>query len=55
MKAKKKFDDSVNDKAEPKIDHQSQIETGGMMSGGCGKVRGNHEEIEDIADHHRNQ
>jgi len=54
-KSQKKFDDSVNDKAKPEINDQSQIETRWAVPGGRRKMGRNHEQIQNIADDHGNQ
>jgi hypothetical protein len=54
-KSQKKLDDSVNDKTEPEVNDQSQIETVWAVSGTRGQIRRDHKQVQHIADHHGNQ
>jgi hypothetical protein len=54
-KSQKKLNNSVNDKTEPEVDDQSQIETGRVVPGRRRQIRRNHEQVQHIAGHHGNQ
>jgi hypothetical protein len=48
--AEDKFDEAVNDEADPGIDEQTPVETEGLVAGGLGQVGHQNEEVEEAAE-----